>query len=198
MDQTIGLIIFLGVNLILSVGLGFLFGKTNMLGGENKKVPKWLKYVIGIAVFGVLSVLGTILGASYDGAMLNTRDFGPVAGGIWFGPVIGIGSAIIGAVFRFTCGGITVIPCTIATLVSGILAGLVYLWFVKKGKQMKIWVAVVTAFVAEVLHLALNSILVDGGLQIALGKSGIGTLVLVVIFVFIFSITYKLSSKKSE
>ncbi|MDO5844102.1 MAG: LytS/YhcK type 5TM receptor domain-containing protein [Methanocorpusculum sp.] len=197
MDQTIGMIIFLAVNLILAAGLGLLFGKTNILG-EKSRLSKWLRYLIGIVAFGLLSVIGTATAATYDGALLNARDYGPVSGGLWFGPIVGIGAAVIGAAYRFTLGGITAVPCTIATLLAGIISGLIYVWCRKTGKQLSVWVAAIAMLVIEVIHLALVASMTEGGLAIVLGPTGIGTLTFGVVLVLVFSITYKMSSKKSE
>ena len=197
MDADLTWIIFLAIPILLAFIFGIIFGKTGILNEDNKKISKWLKYAIGVVVFGVLSILGTAFSASFNGVLLNTRDFPPIAGGLWFGPVIGIGAGVIGAAYRVTAGGVTVIPCTIATLLAGILAAVVYIWFKKTGKQMTILVTVLTAVVLELIHLLLVTLLVSDGLSIACGPAGIGTLVSAVAAVFVFSLAYRISSKKA-
>lgn len=197
MDSTYSLVLFLLVSVILSLVAGIVLGKTEFLGEKNK-LPKWLKYAAGIVIFGVLSILGTVFGVSENGIFLNSRDLGPIVGGVWFGPVIGIGAGIIGAAFRLTAGGTTVIPCTIATLLAGFLAAGVYLWVKKNGHRMTILISVITAVVIELIHLLLAVLIVPDGIAIVLSPVGIGTLISAVFCVFIFSLAYKLSLPKTE
>jgi len=74
--------------------------------------------VLIILIFGVLSIYGNISGIWFNGTEANVRDLGPVIAGLMLGPVIGISSAIIGALFRFSLGGVTAIPCTLTTLIA--------------------------------------------------------------------------------
>lgn len=195
MDSTIGLILFLCVNCALALILGFLFGKTRVLNPENEKLPKWLKWVVGIIVFGGLSIVCHMLGVTYDGIVLNARDLGPIVSGLWFGPVIGIGSAIVGAAFRMTAGGVTLIPCTIATLLAGIIAAGVFLWLKRKGKEAGILIAGVLALAVEVVHLLLVALIVPGGAAIAFGPAGLGTLASVLVMTLLYAAAYKAAGK---
>ncbi|MDO5843639.1 MAG: LytS/YhcK type 5TM receptor domain-containing protein [Methanocorpusculum sp.] len=197
MDQTLSIVIFLIVNIVIAAVLAFIFGKTGILSEDSKKISKWLKYVIGIAAFGAASVIGTAAGTTFNGVTVNSRDFGPVAGGLWFGAVIGIGAGIIGAAFRLTTGGVTLIPCTIATLLAGIIAALVYVWFKKSGKQMTVLISVIVAVIVEIIHLILTALIAENGVAIVLGPAGIGTLISSPLIVLIFSVVYRLSAKKS-
>lgn len=198
MDIT-GLVVFIAVNLILAVLFGFVFGKTGILEAESKKIAKWLKWAIGIIVFGAMSICGTLFGVSFDGPIMNARDFGPLAGGLWFGPVIGIGAAVIGAVFRFTIGGASVVPCCISTIIAGVLGSLVYVFLKKNGRKAGIVTGVIVAAVVGVIHMLLLCALIPegAGVSIAFGIVGIGTLVSIVVCSFVFSLAYKLSSPKA-
>ncbi|MDO5843822.1 MAG: LytS/YhcK type 5TM receptor domain-containing protein [Methanocorpusculum sp.] len=200
MDIT-SLIIFIAVNLVLAVLFGFIFGKTGILEAESKKIAKWLKWVIGIIVFGAMSICGTLFGVSFDGPIMNARDFAPVTAGVWFGPVIGIGAAIVGAVFRSIIGGASVVPCCISTILAGVLGSLVYLFLKKNSKKTGIIAPALTAAVVGLIHMLLLCLLIPNGagVAIAFGVVGIGTLASIVVCSFVFSLTYKLSSaKKAE
>ena len=52
--------------------------------------------------------------------------------GLIGGPYVGIPSALIAGVFRYAQGGVTAVPCTIATLLCGIIGSLIYVWNGKK------------------------------------------------------------------
>ena len=59
-------------------------------------------------VFGLLSVYGMETGITFYTAHVNIRDFGPLAGGLACGPVVGIGAGIIGMAYRLVVGGTNV------------------------------------------------------------------------------------------
>ena len=80
-----------------------------------------------IAVFGALSIYGTVGGVEIMGAFFNVRDLGPMVGGLVGGPVVGVGAGLIGALYRASLGGFTVVPCVIATVLAGLLGGLIWL-----------------------------------------------------------------------
>ncbi|MCK9150682.1 PP2C family protein-serine/threonine phosphatase [Methanobacterium alcaliphilum] len=113
--------------------------------------------IVLIVIFGLISIFGTYSGIDIFGAHANVRDLGPMVAGLVGGPVLGIGSALIGSLHRILLGGFTVVPCTIATLLSGTLAGLIY--YLNKGKFIGILGAVVFASLMEVLHMLLTLLL---------------------------------------
>jgi len=113
--------------------------------------------LILIAVFGALSVYGTISNVQIPGAIVNVRDLGPMVGGLVGGPVVGIGAGLIGAAYRFSLGGFTVVPCTIATVLAGIFGGLI--WYLNNRKFPPVYIAVAFAALMEGFHMALTLLL---------------------------------------
>lgn len=103
--------------------------------------------------FGALSIYGTMSNIWLNGSPANVRDLGPVIAGLMFGPWIGIGVAGIGAVFRFSLGGVTVIPCTLTTLLAGVLAGAV--WRLNNKRFIGTVPAVIFIIFIEAMHLGL-------------------------------------------
>ena len=108
--------------------------------------------VLAIA-FGAFSVYGTLMGININGAVMNVRDLGPLVGGLFCGPVVGIGAGLIGAAFRTTQGGFTLVPCTLATLLAGVFAGALHLRL--KGKMPGPLLATVFAVLFEAFHIVL-------------------------------------------
>jgi len=104
-----------------------------------------------ILVFGAISIFGTHSGIDIFGAMANVRDLGPMVAGLIGGPVMGVGSGLIGGLYRLSLGGFTAVPCAISTILSGFLAGLVYI--INKRRFVGILWAVVFAVLMEGLHL---------------------------------------------
>lgn len=92
------------------------------LAGKNPWLPK---IVIGI-VFGLLSVYGTLMAVKLsDGTIPNVRELGAMMAGVAGGPVGGLIAGLIGGIHRFSVGGITMIPCGTATILVGLISGLV-------------------------------------------------------------------------
>ncbi|MDO5847191.1 MAG: LytS/YhcK type 5TM receptor domain-containing protein, partial [Methanocorpusculum sp.] len=66
------------------------------------------------------------------------------------GPVVGLITGLVGGIFRLTMGGVTAVPCCIATIAAGLMAGIaVRMW---KGKVT--WPRVIgLGAAAECFHL---------------------------------------------
>lgn len=105
-------------------------------------------------IFGAFGVLGTYTGTEVNGAIANTRIIGVMAGGILCGPFVGIFAGVIAGVHRLLVdiGGITSVPCTITTIISGIVASLIY----KKSNENNKWVyGLIGGLLIEVLEMIL-------------------------------------------
>ena len=124
--------------------------------GEKKMTPS-LKILVGV-VFGICSILSTHFGVNYVQMMLNVRDLGPLIAGLYFDPISGLISGIIGGVERyiagtyFSVGSFTRVACSISTLLAGIFA---YLISVKvyKGQKPSPPLAFFIGAVMEVFHM---------------------------------------------
>ena len=110
-----------------------------------------------IIFFGALSVYGTMGGIEIMGAVINVRDLGPIMAGLLGGPLVGLGAGLIGAAYRASLGGFTVVPCIVATLLAGLLGGII--WLANKRRFVPITIAVVFAVLMESLHMLLTLIL---------------------------------------
>lgn len=113
--------------------------------------------MIMILIFGAISIYGTYSGIEVFGAMANVRDFGPMIAGLVGGPVIGTGAGIIGGLFRYSLGGITSVPCSLATILSGFLGGLIYI--LNRKRFIGVAGAVIFAILMETLHMVLTLLL---------------------------------------
>jgi LytS/YehU family sensor histidine kinase len=83
------------------------------------------KLVFGI-VLGVFAIYGTVIGTKLpDGTIVNIRELAPMIAGVAGGPIAGTLAGVIGGVHRYTLGGATALPCTLSTVVIGIISGLV-------------------------------------------------------------------------
>lgn len=106
-----------------------------------------------VLIFGAFSVFGTVSGVEVFGVVANVRDLGPVIGGLVGGPVVGLGASLIGGGYRFLQGGFTGLACSIATILAGSLAGLVYI--LNRRRFVGVVGAVILSALFESLHMLL-------------------------------------------
>ncbi len=119
----------------------------------DKKFTK-KNMLLFILAFGALSIFGSYSGITINGTMGNVRDLGPMIAGLVGGPIGGIGAGLIGGLYRyFFIDGFTTLPCSLATVLAGLIAGIIYL--LNKGKFIGIWGALIFAVVMESLHMGL-------------------------------------------
>jgi class 3 adenylate cyclase len=107
-----------------------------------------------ILLFGAMSIFGTYGGIKLpSGAIANIRDLGPMVAGLVGGPVIGLGAGLIGGIHRYFLGGFVDVPCALATVIAGLMGGVIYK--LRKGEFPAIWQAVLFAIVMESFHMGL-------------------------------------------
>jgi sigma-B regulation protein RsbU (phosphoserine phosphatase) len=114
--------------------------------------PTRKSQIILLLFFGAVSIYGSVIGIDLLGARINVRDLGPLVGGLACGPLVGLGAGLIGAAYRVAEGGFTVLPCSLAVLIGGILGGLVYL---RKGMFPGVMLSVALAVLFELFHMGL-------------------------------------------
>jgi len=120
----------------------------------DKKIT-FKNQAILILLFGALSIFGTYGGLKLpSGAIANIRDLGPMVAGLVGGPLAGLGAGLIGGVHRYFLGGFVCIPCSLSTVIAGLLGGAIYR--LKKGTFVAVWQAILFAVFMELLHMGLT------------------------------------------
>jgi sigma-B regulation protein RsbU (phosphoserine phosphatase) len=110
--------------------------------------------IILILLFGALSIFGTYGGIKLpSGAIANIRDLSPMVAGLVGGPVIGLGAGLVGGIHRYFLGGLTYLPCALATVIAGLMGGVIYK--LRKGDFAPVWQATLFAIVMESFHIGL-------------------------------------------
>jgi len=123
------------------------------------KKAEFRDYVAFVILFGLFSIFGTYVGIPGDyGAISNIRDLAPMVAGLVGGPYIGVAVGLIGGVQRLFLGGDSALPCCLATILAGLLAGLVYRF--NKGKLLGVVPAMVFAVGIELLHAGMALLLI--------------------------------------
>ncbi|MDU9375900.1 hypothetical protein McpSp1_04790 [Methanocorpusculaceae archaeon Sp1] len=191
---------FLIINLGLAALSGYYLGKTKLLDIEGGKLTGWARNLCGIVIFGVISIIGTLSAIDVNGTILNNRDSGPVSGGLYFGPVIGIGAAAMSALFRVTQGGVTMIPCSLGTFFAGCIAAAAGYYF---RDRPSIWLAAVIGVIVVLVHSILVIFLSEGGIEagwhiVMQTPAAAGYGITVIISIILFSWTYKIAREKTE
>jgi phosphoserine phosphatase RsbU/P len=116
-------------------------------------------YAIFIVLFGLFSIFGTYVGIpSQYGAISNIRDLAPMVAGLVAGPYVGVAVGLIGGIQRLALGGDSALPCCLATILAGLLAGLVHRY--RNGVLLGIIPAMVFAAGIELLHGGLVLVLI--------------------------------------
>jgi sigma-B regulation protein RsbU (phosphoserine phosphatase) len=111
----------------------------------------WRDIIIFIAIFGGFSIFGTYVGIPLaSGAIVNIRDFAPIMAGLTAGPLIGLAVGLVGGIHRFFIGGFTCVPCGLATVFAGVIAGAVH--YFNKGKLVGIFPGLLVSIIVEVVH----------------------------------------------
>ncbi len=97
------------------------------LRAGNKKLGVLGRISVGV-IFGICSILSTHFGIIYDNMVLNVRDIGPLAAGLFFDPVSGVIAGLIGGIERYIAGAYfgvstyTKVACSVSTCLAGFLA----------------------------------------------------------------------------
>ncbi|MCW4019091.1 MAG: hypothetical protein NWF00_10515 [Candidatus Bathyarchaeota archaeon] len=117
-------------------------------------------YAVFVVLFGLFSIFGTYIGiADNSGAISNIRDLAPMIAGLVGGPVVGLAVGLIGGIHRLFLGGVSAVPCALATILAGVLAGMVFR--LNKGKLLGIIPAIIFAVGIEVLHAGFALLLIS-------------------------------------
>ena len=115
------------------------------------------KIVIGI-IFGICSVLSTHFGVDFNHMMVNVRDLGPLAAGLFFHPLSGIIAGLIGGIERYIAGtywgvgSYTTVACSVSTCLAGLVAALTHIYIFRRKKPNGTYAFFIGA-VMEVFHM---------------------------------------------
>ena len=124
----------------------------------NKLVlNRFQKILIGV-VFGISSIISTHFGVEYEGMIINVRDIGPLAAGLFFSPTAGVVAGLIGGIERyiagtyFGVGSYTRIACSVSTCLAGFVAMAMKIKMFNR-KMLTPFYALFMGAVMEVFHM---------------------------------------------
>ena len=124
---------------------------------DGRELSRKAKINIGI-IYGVLCIISTHFGIDYQRMMLNVRDIGPLAAGLFFDPLSGIIAGLIGGIERYIAGtylgvgSYTTIACSVSTCLAGVLAAMISK-FILEGKKPQPIYSLFIGAIMEVFHM---------------------------------------------
>ncbi len=124
---------------------------------KQKNHTLGMKLAVGL-FFGLCSVVSSHIGIDYGDMVLNVRDLGPLAAGLFFDPLSGILSGFIGGIERyiigeyFGIGSFTRVACAVSTILAGLLAAALNKW-VYEGKRPSMIHCLFVGAEMEVFHM---------------------------------------------
>lgn len=106
------------------------------------------------AIFSLFALFSTYSGVNVEGSLVNVRVIAIMAGGILFGPWVGVITGIIAGVHRYLIDidGITSVPCLITSIIAGISAGYINL---KVKKEQRWRAGIIGGMLCECLTMLL-------------------------------------------
>lgn len=110
--------------------------------------------VVTTILFGILGILGTYVADPVMDSYANLRAMSVITAGLFGGPVVGTGAAMIASTHRILIdiGGFSAVPCALATFMEGAVAG----WLSTRLPDRLNWrVALLLALVGESVHMLL-------------------------------------------
>lgn len=137
------------VYVLITAGLWLFCRKRQMTAG--------MKVLVGL-VYGASCIVANHIGIDYGSLVLNVRDIGPLAAGLFFSPVSGIIAGVIGGLERLIAGEVwnigrfTEIACSLSTCLAGFLAAILNRK-VYKGARPGVTHAFFLGAVMEVFHM---------------------------------------------
>ncbi len=106
-------------------------------------------------IFGLFGIMGNYSADPVFHSYANLRAMSVITGGLFGGPVVGLGAGAIAGGWRFLIdiGGFSATPCALATVLEGAAAGWLHL---RLGRRALDWrTASILAVVGESMHMLL-------------------------------------------
>lgn len=152
LDITV-MIVKMSLMTLLYVGVTFLLWRAL----RDRVISTGEKIALGV-LYGILSVFSTHFGINFEDMVINVRDLGPMAAGLFFDPLAGVIAGLIGGIERyivgtyFGVGEYTRLACSISTCFAGFFAMFLNK-VIFKGKKPSIAYAFFMGSVIEVFHM---------------------------------------------
>lgn len=144
------------VNIAILMIIGYLMPRASFFRKtifEHQK-KTWEKIVLGL-IFGSIGILATYTGIRINGAIVNTRVIGVIAGGFLGGPIVGTIAGLVAGLHRYAIdiNGFTGLACAVSTITEGLIGGFMYKRV--RSSKHKFRIVFATTFVAEIIQMCI-------------------------------------------
>lgn len=139
-DPFVSMFEVLSVVLILML----VMSKTSFFKNVKNDAANKKDVVICFFMFLIIAIVASTYVVEVDGSYSNVRNLIVMISGLFGGPVVGIPLAILSGVYRFLMGGTTAFPCSISTVICGLMSSAIYI--LNKKKFLKGYVAALLIF----------------------------------------------------
>lgn len=132
----------------------FILSQSGIFKNIMKDKLNNLNKITIVVFFSIISIIGTYTGvgmAPY--ALANTRPIGVIVSGYIGGPLIGVIVGAIAGAHRYTLGGFTALSCGIASLIEGLVGGLIRRY--GKFNNYNVFSASIAGVIAETLQMCI-------------------------------------------
>ncbi|WP_187355367.1 sensor histidine kinase [Paenibacillus tengchongensis] len=126
----------------------------------NKSSYTVQERVLLSGIFSLFAIFGTYTGINVEGSLVNVRIIAIMAGGILFGPWVGLVTGVISGIHRFLIdiGGVTSVPCLITSIAAGIVSSIIY----RKAQPERRWInGILAGMGCEALTMLLILVMAD-------------------------------------
>ncbi|MCR8844358.1 sensor histidine kinase [Paenibacillus sp. SC116] len=155
---------------------------------KESQTPK--EFAVVTILFCTFALFGTYAGIDVEGSLVNVRVIVIMAGGILFGPWVGIVVGVVSGIHRYLIdiGGVTSIPCLITSIIAGLVSGYIYLrtpkakrWFVGifAGMACEALTMLLIIFMAEPTALGID-IVSKIAIPMIIGQLNVGLIILLI------------------
>ena len=104
-------------------------------------------------IFCILGCIASEYTIMVDNSYANVRNLIILISGLFGGPFVGIPAGIVSGAFRFTAGGVTALPCSLATVIAGFIGSAIYILNGKKFLRGKYSVILMFLYVGFEMSL---------------------------------------------
>jgi len=152
-NTTCNLLVFVA---LLSLLLYFVSKSNRVVNFVTAETAKGVGVILVIITLGIAIMLASSEAPVIAGAKVNVRDSIAVFAAIVGGPIAGVIVGLIGGLFRFSLGGWTALPCSLATILAGIIAAAIVRMTKFRPKNINAkslggWIALTVLW--EIIHL---------------------------------------------
>lgn len=139
---------------LLLLILFFLIRISSVKHVLQKDSPSPKEYAIITVVFCLFAIFGTYSGIDVEGSLVNVRIVVIMAGGILFGPWVGIILGFVSGVHRYLIDihGVTSVPCLITSIIAGFVASAIHM---KVKKSWRWFIGILGGMLCEALTMLL-------------------------------------------